>query len=119
MRYVIDFGGNEAFVDFSEALVSKDLLLVKDFLCRMIDNRIEDLKKLEGKELTREDSIRSMYPPLTGRTQNILLRAGFKTIGDVLDCTISELMKVRNMGKKSLDEVENRFSKFGKFKGEE
>ena len=119
MRYVIDFNGDEAFVDFSETLCSKDLLLVKDFLCRMIDNRIEDIKKLEGRELTFEDSIRSMYPPLSMRTQNILLRAGFKTIGDVMNCTKTDLVKIRNMGKKSLDEVEDKFSRFGKFKGEE
>ena len=119
MKYVIDFNGNTVSVDFSESLSSKDLLLVKDFLSRMIDNRVEELKKLEGKELTLNDSIRSMYPPLSMRTQNILLRGGLNTIGDVMNCTKTDLIKIRNMGKKSLDEVEDRFKKYGKFKEEE
>lgn len=118
MKYTINFNDDIATVDFSERLTSKDLLVVKEFLCKMIDNRIEDVKKLEGVALTTEDKIRSMYPPLTNRTQNILLRAGYETIGDVLNSTITDLTKVRNMGRKSLDEIKERFAEYGKFKGE-
>lgn len=118
MKYTINFNDDVATVDFSERLTTKDLLVVKEFLCKMIDNRIKDVKKLEGVALTTEDKIRSMYPPLTNRTQNILLRAGYETIGDVLNSTITDLVRVRNMGRKSLEEVKERFSEYGEFRGE-
>lgn len=116
MRYGMRFDNDIVAIEFSDRLMSKDLLIAKETLCKMIDNRIEDIKKLEVKELTTEDSIRSIYPPLTGRTQNVLLRAGYETIGDVLNCTITDLTRVRNMGGKSLEEVKERFSKYGSFK---
>ena len=39
------------------------------------------------------------------RTYNCLKRAGINTIGDLVARTEDEMMKVRNLGKKSLEEV--------------
>ena len=118
MRYAVTLKDSEASIEISEALSSAELDIVKDVLIKAIEVRKEEVKKYEGRHLTTEDEIRSMFPPLTGRTQNILLRAGYKTIGDVLNSTKTELLNVRNMGRKSLEEIEERFSKYGKFKDE-
>lgn len=119
MKYAVTLKDNTASIEISECLTSKELDVVKEMLIKAIDIRKEEIERMVGKEITRDDLIRSLFPPLTGRTQNILLRAGYKTVGDVLDSTISDLMRVRNMGKKSLEEIENRFSKYGNFKGEQ
>jgi DNA-directed RNA polymerase subunit alpha len=39
------------------------------------------------------------------RTYNCLKRAGINTIGDLVARSEDEMMKVRNLGKKSLEEV--------------
>ena len=39
------------------------------------------------------------------RTYNCLLRAGIKTLGDIQNRTIVDLMNIRNLGRKSLEEV--------------
>lgn len=117
MKYAIELGDKVASVILDEGMTRKDLDLVKEMLIKAITNRQEDLIKIESKNLTREDSIKYLYPPLSLRTQNVLLRAGFNTIGDVLDSTPTELERVRNMGKKSLEEVKERFAKYGNFKG--
>ena len=117
MKYAIELGDKVATVILDEGMTRKDLDLVKEMLIKAITNRQEDLIKIESKDLTREDSIKYLYPPLTMRTQNVLLRSGFNTIGDVLDSTPTELERVRNMGKKSLEEVKERFAKYGNFKG--
>lgn len=119
MKYAVILKDNEANIEISEHLTSKELDVVKEMLIKAIDIRKQEIMKTESNELTMDDSIDAIYPLLSGRTRNVLLRAGYNTIGDVLCSSKSELMKVRNMGKKSFDEIESRFSKYGKFKGEE
>ena len=42
---------------------------------------------------------------LSSRTQNSLRRAGLKTVGEILERTQDELMKVRNFGERSFNEL--------------
>ena len=54
------------------------------------------------------DSIRDKkidYLELSQRPSNCLKRAGITTVGELLDCTEQEIMKLHNLGKKSLDEI--------------
>lgn len=39
------------------------------------------------------------------RTHNCLVRAGKQTIKDVAEMTVADLMKVRNMGRRGVEEV--------------
>ena len=119
MKYEITLGEKYAQVMFSDDLNKEDIDLVKNMLNQALDNRKIELKKLSVNNLSLSDDIRDLYPPLSQRTLNILLRANYKTIGDVLDSTFDELMSVRNMGKKSLEEIKERFSRFGTFKEQE
>lgn len=47
------------------------------------------------------------------RTYNCLKRAGINVIGDLTTRTEEEMMKVRNLGKKSLEEVLNKLDELG------
>lgn len=42
---------------------------------------------------------------LSVRSYNCLKRAGIKTIGELCDMTMEDMMKVRNLGRKSLEEI--------------
>ena len=50
---------------------------------------------------------------LSVRSFNCLKRAGINTVEDLINKTEDDMMKVRNLGKKSLDEVINKLHSFG------
>jgi DNA-directed RNA polymerase subunit alpha len=47
------------------------------------------------------------------RSFNCLKRAGINTVGELIQKTEEEISKVRNMGKKSLEEVKNKLAEMG------
>ncbi|MBQ0066952.1 MAG: DNA-directed RNA polymerase subunit alpha [Phascolarctobacterium sp.] len=51
---------------------------------------------------------------LTVRSTNCLRRAGINTIDDLCQRTEDDMMKIRNLGKKSLDEIKNKLKEMGK-----
>lgn len=50
---------------------------------------------------------------LSQRSFNCLKRAGINTIGELVNKTPAEMLKVRNLGKKSLEEVEEKLARLG------
>ena len=50
---------------------------------------------------------------LSVRSYNCLKRAGISTVGELCNKTQDEMMKVRNLGRKSLDEVVEKLSEMG------
>jgi len=42
-----------------------------------------------------------------------LKRAGIKTVADLIQCTEEDMLKVRNLGRKSLDEVLGKIKSYG------
>ena len=93
----------EMFIDLSEiaktmSIMSQKELSMKD---KLLETPIEDL----------EFSVRSY---------NCLKRAGIHTVADVVSKTEQDMMKVRNLGKKSLDEVVKKIADLGlEFKSKE
>ena len=81
-------GHLELFIDLSEAAKNTKVMIEKE----------EDKK-----EKILEKSIEELE--LSVRSFNCLKRAGIATVEDLANITESEMMKVRNLGKKSLDEV--------------
>lgn len=47
------------------------------------------------------------------RTYNCLKRAGVLTVADMISMSMDDYMRVRNMGRKSLEEIENKLSSMG------
>lgn len=116
MKYVFEIGEKKAMVDCSDDLTSEELEVVKDMLCKLIDTRVNDLKAKEQTRLPLTADIDRLYPELSVRARNVLKRSGCNTIGDVLNCTPTDLKNMRNMGKHSLEEIQERFGKYGKFR---
>ena len=50
---------------------------------------------------------------LSIRSENCLLRGGIQVIGDLVHKSRDDLLKIRNLGRKSLNEIEERLKTFG------
>lgn len=89
-------GHLELFIDLSETAKNTQVMIEK-----------EESKKEKVLEMSIEDL------ELSVRSFNCLKRAGISTVEDLTNKTISDMMKVRNLGKKSLDEVINKLHGLG------
>jgi len=69
------------------------------------DRKEEDLERIL--EMTIEEL------DLSVRSYNCLKRAGINTVGELVRKPEEEMMKVRNLGKKSLEEVQNKLGELG------
>jgi len=65
----------------------------------------------EDRERVLEMTIEEL--DLSVRSYNCLKRAGINTVGELVRKTEDEMMKVRNLGKKSLEEVEQKLEELG------
>ena len=81
------------FTDLSEAVASKSTVVehVGDTHNKMLELTIEELD-------------------LSVRSFNCLKRANINTVADLIARTEEDMMKVRNMGRKSLEEVQNKLA---------
>ena len=65
----------------------------------------------KGKEKILEMTIEDL--DLSVRSFNCLKRAGINTVEDLINKSEEDMMKVRNLGRKSLDEVVARLESLG------
>lgn len=81
------------FTDLSEAVASKSTVVehASDSRNKMLDLTIEELD-------------------LSVRSFNCLKRANINTVADLIAKTEEDMMRVRNMGRKSLEEVQNKLA---------
>ncbi len=86
----------ELFIDLSETAKNTQVMIEK-----------EENKKEKVLEMSIEDL------ELSVRSFNCLKRAGISTVEDITNMTEAEMMKVRNLGKKSLDEVTFKLHSLG------
>ena len=89
-------GHLELFIDLSEATKNTKVMVEK-----------EESKKEKVLEMSIEDL------ELSVRSFNCLIRANIATVEDLANKTEADMMKVRNLGKKSLDEVTNKLHALG------
>ena len=78
----------DLFIDLSEEAKNTEIMVEK-----------EENKKEKVLEMTIEEL------DLSVRSYNCLKRAGVNTVADLINKSPDEMMKVRNLGKKSLEEV--------------
>lgn len=76
-----------------------------------------DESKLSDEEKTLKLPIEDL--DLSVRSYNCLRRAGLTTIGSLVDKTESQMMRVKNLGKKSLKEIRYKLLDYGLFFAEE
>jgi DNA-directed RNA polymerase subunit alpha len=84
------------FVDLSESAKNTQIMVEKE------EDKKEKVLEMPIEEL--ELSVRSF---------NCLKRSGISTVGDLTNKTEADMMKVKNLGKKSLDEVIAKLSELG------
>ena len=89
-------GHLELFIDLSEAARNTQVMVEK-----------EESKKEKVLEMPIEEL------ELSVRSYNCLKRAGIATVEDLANKSQEDMMKVRNLGKKSLDEVTNKLIALG------
>ena len=68
-------------------------------------------KEPEGKEKALDMNIDELE--LSVRSYNCLKRAGINTVAELINKTPDEMMKVRNLGRKSLEEVLAKLKELG------
>lgn len=68
-------------------------------------------KEYDKKEKKLEMTIEEL--DLSVRSYNCLKRAGINTLQELTDKTESDMMRVRNLGRKSLEEVKNKLTDLG------
>ena len=84
------------FVDLSEEAKNTEVIVEK-----------EESKKEKVLEMTIEEL------DLSVRSYNCLKRAGINTVEDLINNSEEDMMKVRNLGRKSLEEVINKLHGLG------
>jgi len=84
------------FIDLSDNAKNAEIMVEK-----------EETKKEKVLEMTIEEL------DLSVRSYNCLKRAGINTVEDLTNRTEEDMMKVRNLGKKSLEEVYNKLKALG------
>ncbi len=89
-------GHLELFIDLSEKTKNTQVMVEK-----------EEAKKEKVLEMSIEEL------ELSVRSFNCLKRAGIATVEDLINKTESDMMKVRNLGKKSFDEVTAKLHSLG------
>jgi len=81
-----------------------------------LTEEVEEVDPLEEREEEdREQRLEMMIEDLdlSVRSYNCLKRAGINTVGELVRKTEEEMMKVRNLGKKSFEEVERKLGELG------
>lgn len=91
-----------------------------DRLSKTIEERTlqHEEDKVESKALAPSYGAELLSRPikdigLSTRSENCLLRGNIRTIGELLNCTKSDLLKIRNLGKMALKEIEEQLAKHG------
>lgn len=84
------------FVNLSDSVTNSEIMVEKDD---------------KGKEKVLEMTIEEL--DLSVRSFNCLKRAGINTVEDLTNKTTEDMMKVRNLGRKSLEEVEYKLESLG------
>lgn len=98
-------------VSLAAKILNRQLNHFVDLSDETFSTEILEKKEDSGKERALEMTIEEL--DLSVRAFNCLKRAGVNTVGDLVDKSPEEMMKVRNLGKKSLEEVIAKLQSLG------
>lgn len=103
-------------IDYRKELSDNEVLRNQvNYLQSELD-KIRGISELQREEADKKRSIMEAsidVLDLSTRAYNCCLRAGIKTLGDLCGKTYAEMTKVRNLGKRSLAEIEDRMKENG------
>lgn len=98
-------------VSLAAKILTEHLNLFVDLSDEVSNTEIMVVKSENGKEKVLEMTIEEL--DLSVRSFNCLKRAGINTVEDLINKTEEDMMKVRNLGRKSLDEVVAKLASLG------
>ena len=98
-------------LSFGAKIMSEHLNLFIDLSDEAKKAEVMIIKEEDRKEKVLEMSIEEL--DLSVRSFNCLKRAGINTVGDLIGKSEDEMMKVRNLGRKSLEEVMAKLDSLG------
>lgn len=98
-------------VSLAAKILNDHLILFGDLSDEAYDTEVMVIKNDSRKEKILEMTIEEL--DLSVRSFNCLKRAGINTVEDLINKTEDDMMKVRNLGRKSLDEVVLKLNSIG------
>ncbi len=98
-------------VSLAAKILNDHLNLFGELSDEAYDTEVMVVKDDDGKEKILEMTIEEL--DLSVRSFNCLKRAGINTVGDLINMSEDDMMKVRNLGRKSLDEVIEKLASLG------
>ncbi len=101
----------EEAISLGAKILNKHLSLFVNLTEKVDDVEIASEKDEDDKEKVLEMTIEEL--DLSVRSYNCLKRAGINTVQELVRKSEEEMMKVRNLGKKSLEEVQNKLGELG------
>jgi len=113
----LDLNGRIGKVIIPNGANKEELCMMKDFLCKAIDTRIEHARIESIRANPLKADIGDME--VSVRLYNVLKRSGCNTVADVLSHSKTEIQCFRNMGRKAYEECIEIFGEFGEFKADE
>ena len=116
---------DEAVVKASEILINRLKLFqsMQGMIEEIIEEEEEPQQAAAEAQLPPEDKESKILEKaideldLSVRSFNCLKRAGINVVGDLVKKSEEDMMKVRNLGRKSLDEVKNKLAELSKEEG--
>ncbi|HHW39821.1 MAG TPA: DNA-directed RNA polymerase subunit alpha [Syntrophomonadaceae bacterium] len=101
----------EEAVSTSAQIISRYLKLFIGLTEKGPEQEAEPVQTVDEKSKILEMPIEELE--LSVRSYNCLKRAGINTVEDLIQRTEEDMIKVRNLGKKSLEEVDNKLKELG------
>jgi DNA-directed RNA polymerase subunit alpha len=98
-------------ISLGAKILNKHLNLFVNLTEKVDEVEITNEEDENNKEKVLEMSIEEL--DLSVRSYNCLKRAGINTVEELIRKSDEEMMKVRNLGKKSLEEVQNKLNELG------
>ncbi|WP_395319234.1 DNA-directed RNA polymerase subunit alpha [Fructilactobacillus frigidiflavus] len=98
-------------ISLAAKILSQHLEMFVDLTDRAQNANVMVEKEETHKEKMLEMSIEEL--DLSVRSYNCLKRAGINTVQELTDKSMADMMKVRNLGRKSLEEIEHKIDALG------
>lgn len=104
-----------ALMEASKILIQYFSIFSYEKIGKKKQEKVEENKKYDEEHLRMKTLLKSKLSDmdLSVRTKNCLKSASIKTIKNLVVCNRSNMLKMRNFGKKSLDELESKMKEKG------
>lgn len=115
-RLTLEVWTNGSIAPEEAISLSAQILIEYLKLFTEIDDTYAEVEILVEKEEEKKDKILEMSIEeleLSVRASNGLKRANINTVGDLINKTREEMSKIRNLGQKSLEEIERKLKELG------